>query len=153
MIRNILGTIFLTMSVLIVGISSSYAAGSYDEAVAEDPLKSVKAMINIQDYNGAISELKVYTANNPQDADGFNLLGFASRKNGDLESAGVAYNKALELEPNHKGALEYQGELFLQLNDLASAEANEVKLSAACFFGCSELSELREAIAQYKATN
>ena len=50
------------------------------------------------------------------------------RKNGQLDKAGFHYEQALRLDPKHKGALEYQGELFLMLKDKASAEANYERL-------------------------
>ena len=41
---------------------------------------------------------------------------------GDKAKAMTYYTKALNLEPNHLGANEYMGELYLELNDLAKAE-------------------------------
>ena len=60
------------------------------------------------------------------------------------------YKSALALDSKHKGALEYQGELFLLLGDKAGAEKNLQKLDKICWLGCSELDDLRTAIRNYK---
>ena len=52
----------------------------------------------------------------PQNASGWNLIGFASRKLGKYDDAEIYYNTGLEIESNHEGILAYQGELFLQTN-------------------------------------
>jgi hypothetical protein len=46
----------------------------------------------------------------------------------------------------HKGALEYQGELFVELGQLDKAKENLAKLNHLCWFGCEEASDLKEAI-------
>ena len=52
-------------------------------------------------------------------ADIYNLLGFSYRKleNPDLDKSFAAYMMALELDPNHAGAHEYLGELYLMRDD------------------------------------
>jgi len=61
------------------------------------------------------------------------------------------YDEALRIEPQHRGALEYSGELYLQTGNLAKAEQRLAALDKACRFGCEEYSDLKKAIAQYKA--
>ena len=39
-------------------------------------------------------------------------------KRNDLKNSAVHYKKALEINPKHLGALEYQGELFLTVGNL-----------------------------------
>ncbi|HTQ74560.1 MAG TPA: tetratricopeptide repeat protein [Burkholderiales bacterium] len=86
-------------------------------------------------------------------ADWNNLMGYSLRKspNPDFAGAEKFYDKALRIDPRHLGALEYSGELYLQTGDLARAEQRLAALDKACFFGCSEYSDLKKAIAQYKA--
>src|SRR2546422_10275801 len=62
------------------------------------------------------------------------------------------YNEALRIDPKRRGALEYSGELYLQTGDLAKAEQRLSALDKACRFGCAEYSDLKKAIAQYKAS-
>ena len=93
----------------------------------------------------AISALLDVVDAAPGNADAYNLLGFASRKSGDLDRAWVFYDAALRINPNHLGALEYQGELFILQGDIAAAEANLVKLAAACG-ACAEYADLAAAL-------
>jgi len=81
-----------------------------------------------------------------EDADKYNLLGFTARKSGNLNSAADYYSKALEINPKHIQALEYQGELYLQLGDLDKAKKNLEKIKAVCWFICKEKKMLEEAI-------
>ena len=62
-------------------------------------------------------------------ADKFNLLGFTARKSGNLQAAGEYYERALEINPKHIQALEYQGELFLQLGEIEQAKKNLEKIN------------------------
>ena len=56
------------------------------------------------------------------------------------------YRKALDFDPNHKGALEYSGELYVQIGDMAKARENAAKLTTLCPQGCEELADLQQAI-------
>jgi hypothetical protein len=60
------------------------------------------------------------------DADWHNLMGFAYRKQQppDIARSEFHYREALKIKADHRGALEYYGELLLMKNDLAGAEEN-----------------------------
>nr|NDG61116.1 hypothetical protein [Betaproteobacteria bacterium] len=60
------------------------------------------------------------------------------------------YKQALSIKPDHRGALEYYGELMLMKNNLAGAEDMLKRLEKACFFGCEELRDLKRAVEAYK---
>ena len=89
-------------------------------------------------------------AGDPGNADAWNLIGFSSRKLGDYVTSEAAYDKALAIDPKHKGALEYKGELYLTLGNLAGAEELLARLRRSCSFNCSEVQDLKDAIAAYK---
>jgi predicted Zn-dependent protease len=112
-----------------------------------DAQKEIKA----KNYDGAIKTL--LAANQPNSADWNNLLGYAQRKKNppDLAAAERYYQAALKIDPKHKGALEYYGELFLMKNDLAGAEQMLARLDKVCFFSCEEYRDLKEAITKYKS--
>ena len=105
------------------------------------------------DYQTAIEYLTKAAAADPDSADSHNLLGYSFRKMGNVEKAFEHYRKALRIDPKHRGANEYIGELYLELGDLANAEAHLKVLDKACFFGCEEYTELKEAVAAYKASH
>ena len=56
----------------------------------------------------------------------------------------------LEINPKHKGILEYQGELYLETNRLDLAKENLKKLSDLCIFNCTEKKELANLISKYE---
>ncbi|MEM7257679.1 MAG: tetratricopeptide repeat protein [Pseudomonadota bacterium] len=125
------------------------AAGDSDNSYSNDDRRISRAgkLIEKERYPKAIKELRKALRKDDQNADAWNLLGFASRKMGELDTSADAYSKALALDPDHKGALEYQGELFITLGNIDKAKANLLKLQALCPSGCEELSDLEEVLA------
>ena len=106
---------------------------------------SEKVLIDLEKFTEAHNALKLLNVPTKQ-ADKFNLLGFTARKSGDLESAESYYLRALEINPKHVRALEYQGELFLQLGKVADAKQNLEKIQRICWLPCNEEKQLEEAI-------
>jgi tetratricopeptide (TPR) repeat protein len=123
------------------------AVRAADSGSPGEPPEMTKARADIKAkrYAVALAELKVLVAKNPT-ADVFSLYGHALWKTGDPAQGMTYYNKALTLNPMHKGALEYQGELFVELGQLYKAKENLAKLNHLCWFGCEEASDLKEAI-------
>ena len=106
-----------------------------------------------QNYEFALKELEVYVYENPENAHGWNFIGFTSRKLSRYEEAEIYYKTGLEVDPNHEGILAYQGELFLETERYEKALANYAQLSDLCNFNCTEKKELGDAIAQYEIDN
>jgi Flp pilus assembly protein TadD len=123
------------------------------EPAKSDPtwLTEARASIKSDNYDQAIKQLQA--ANETSSADWNNLLGYSLRKKQppDLLGAEKYYQAALKIDPRHRGALEYYGELKLMNNDLPGAEALLARLSKVCTFGCEEYSDLKEAIQKYKS--
>ena len=94
-----------------------------------------------------LKDLRVEDQNNPEV---WNLSGFAARNMGDFKNSNSYYKRALSLDGKHKGALEYQGELFLKLKQPRKANSNLAKLKAICGSSCEEYRELKDAIKAYK---
>jgi Flp pilus assembly protein TadD len=111
-------------------------------------LTAVRAKIKAKEFKAAIADLNVMIDKGVQHADIYNLLGFSLRKSGDLKTAYTFYKKALDFDPEHKGALEYLGELYVETGELAKARQNVVLLQKLCPQGCEELEDLEKAIAQ-----
>jgi tetratricopeptide (TPR) repeat protein len=114
-------------------------------------LTAVRAEIAAKDYKSAIAGLNDMIKQGVQHPDIYNLLGFSLRKSGDPKQALTFYQKALEFDPDHKGALEYLGELYVELGDIGKAQENMVHLAKLCPQGCEELEDLKQAIAQAPA--
>ncbi len=112
---------------------NSGGGGTTQTASASTPsLADARADISAQDWAKAISDLKAFLKSNPKNADGWNLLGFAYRNHGDLKLADSAYERALKIDPNHTGALSYQGILYVKLGELDEAKANLAKIAKIC---------------------
>lgn len=79
--------------------------------------------------------------------DVLNYLGFTNRKLGDYAEAQRYYAAALAIDPDHRGATEYLGELYLEMGRLADARQQLAKLDALCPYGCAEREELSRWIA------
>lgn len=129
---------------LSAGGDSNYSSARQKPAGYNDAV----ALIVAEKYQEAILPLQSAEKSAQNDADIQNLLGFVHRKTGKLDAAGGYYQRALEINPKHKGALEYQGELFLMRGDKDAAEANLAKLDKICWLGCSEYDDLKKAIAE-----
>ena len=71
------------------------------------------------------------------------MLGFSYRKVKNFDSAERNYRRALRLDPKHKAALEYMGELYLETDRRAKAEELLATLEKLCPQGCEELDDLR----------
>ena len=133
--------------------TSAFAADSMPEpARSPEKLDAVRAQIAAKNFPGAIDELK--RLNDTGDANWNNLMGYSLRKAPTPDFAGAEkfYDEALRIDPKHRGALEYSGELYLQTGDLARAEQRLAALDKICTLSCSEYRDLKKAIARYKST-
>lgn len=120
-----------------------------DEPSAEylDGVKAVKA----GNYAAALPLFQQVVSKNADNADAWNYIGYSHRNLKQFDQALTAYQKALAIKPQHKGANEYLGELYLQTGKLGLAKERLKVLDSACFFGCEEFDELKAAIAAYEA--
>lgn len=107
-------------------------------------------LIKHKQYAEAIPHLELALADKPHDADILNYLGFTKRMVGDYDASLDYYTRALAIDPNHKGVHEYLGELYLQKNDVPSAQKELATLATLCPSGCDERDTLTKAIADYK---
>ena len=131
----------------------AFAVGGPDqETTASNPDydEAVRAVKN-ERYRDAIGYLANVLADDPENADALNYLGYSHRKLGDFTNAITYYTRALRIDPDHRGANEYLGEAYLEINDLPNAELRLERLRAICGWGCDEFTELNAAVADYKA--
>lgn len=116
-----------------------------------DKLAGARALIADGKWAAAIAELK--KVGDSGNADWNNLMGYSHRKakTPDLAAAERYYDAALRIDAAHKGALEYSGELYLMLGNLARAEERLAALDKVCRAACGEYKDLKAAIDGYKA--
>lgn len=129
-----------------------HAASDTSSTAAPDRQWVRTAADLIRDGKTVDALARLREVNQPENADWHNLMGFAFRKQTppDLERSEFHYASALKIKADHRGALEYYGELLLMKNDLAGAEAMLQRLSRACVFGCEEFRDLKGAIERYR---
>lgn len=136
-------SLIIPVVLLALGLTPAFAADTAPDPAAV--LQEARASIDAGDYAGAMASLSEVVAADPQNADALNLMGYASRKSGDMTNAATYYEAALAINPSHFGALEYQGEMFVMLDQMDAANANLAKLEAECA-PCEEFDDLSEAI-------
>ena len=135
-------------AVLIAAAGHTSSAGAVDNVTSRDApdLTAVRAAIKAKDYQGAIA-LLTPMLKTVQHADVYNLMGFSLRKSGDQKQAFTFYRKALDFNPEHLGALEYLGELYVETGQMEKARENLAALQRLCPSGCEEREDLEHAIA------
>ena len=111
-----------------------------------DKMSAVEEKIDAKQYQAAIDELKLMVNKDEKNADAFNLLGFSNRKLKRYDIAEYYYMQALELDPKHKGAMEYLGELYVETGRMEKAQQMLARLDDACFFSCDEYKQLKGVI-------
>jgi len=129
------------------------AMGSIDtpSASKDSRMADAEKAVQAKDWNKAIGLLNRVVADSPKNADAYNYLGYSHRKLGNRDQALAYYNHALYLDPNHRGALEYLGELYLDMSDLPKAEEQLAKLARVCGPRCNEYQELQGEVAKFKS--
>ena len=149
----------VTLGVLVLGVPSGViaAGGGDDKPVVSMPAKPVDPdywaavkSIKADKYSAAIPLLQGVVQRDAANADAYNWLAYATRKNGDAAASIPIYEKALALDPKHKGAHEYIGEAYLVLGNLAKAKEHLARLDSICFFSCEEYRDLKKAVENYE---
>jgi Flp pilus assembly protein TadD len=149
--RFILTVLLYAAAILIAPAHAMESDSPAPAAAKTDPdFAAGKKAVAARDWPRAITALTAAARRDGSNADIQNLLGYAQRNSGNLDVALQHYEKALALDPKHRGAREYLGELYLMQNNLAKAEEQRAALDSLCFFPCEELTELREKIAAYR---
>ena len=142
---------FLAACVLGLAVHTAHAADNEPAPATVDKLAAARAQIAAKQWRVAIDELK--KVNDTGSADWNNLMGYSLRKAKvpDYDGAERFYNEALRIDPKHRGALEYSGELYLIKGDLATAEQRLATLDKVCKLPCDEYTDLKKSVARYKA--
>ncbi|WP_220720931.1 tetratricopeptide repeat protein [Agarivorans litoreus] len=142
--------VILLLGLFLASQVNAAGSGRYESQKSSKPLSAAEAMLSEQNYLQASEWLSDYLQSKKgrRSADAWNLLGFSLRKQGHYQQALYAYQQALSIKPSHLGALEYSGELYLSLQELARAEQNLARLEQYCG-NCQEQQQLESAISRY----
>lgn len=148
--KSALALSFVALMSISISANADSSSDDTSSPSIESQIKAANKLIYKEQYKKALKKLNATLKQDKENANVWNLIGYASRKSGDTDAAGEAYKKALTFNKDHLGALEYQGELFITLGDIANAESNLQRLAELCPEGCEEREDLEEAIAAAK---
>ena len=119
-------------------------------AAALDPdYAAGKQAIDAKDWRAAVKALSAAALRDTRNADIQNYLGYAYRHLGDMPRAFAHYERALKLNPRHRGAHEYVGEAALLAGDLPRAQRHLAALKTICVLPCEEYDDLKAAVDAY----
>jgi tetratricopeptide (TPR) repeat protein len=101
--------------------------------------------------NGRYSEALTYLdLSRTRDARVLTYIGFATRKQGDVDKALPLYSEALAKDPNFVVARAYLGEAYLTKNEPARAKAELAEIAARCGTTCPAYVDLDRHIAAFE---
>lgn len=124
------------------GSSGGGAAGS---SSTQRQLQRVEQLVGAQQWQQAESLLRDLRQDAANSADVWNWSGYVARKSGRLAQAFPYYDKALRLDPEHRGAHEYLGEAYLQNGEPQKAQEQLRILQGLCG-RCEEADDLSAAL-------
>lgn len=87
-----------------------------------DQYKAAVVLIEAKRYDDALVAMRALDDGNS--ADVITYIGFIERKLGRMAEAQMYYEAALHMKPNHRGALEYYGEWYVMMGNIAKAKEN-----------------------------
>lgn len=152
LLAAMLRVVFVVASVAVLPAAAIADPGPDDTAAARlDPdYAAGKHAIDTKDWPTAITRLSSAALRDSRNADIQNHLGYAYRNTGQLDAAFKHYQRALALNPRHRGAHEYVGEAYLLVGNLAKAEEHLAALQRICLMPCEEYEDLKKAIAEHR---
>ena len=108
--------------------------------------KNITVIIELLDkgkYKQSIELLKKEIKNDKSNPDLYNYLGYAYRKNGNIETSILNYKEALRLNPKHAEAHNYIGIAYLKVGNIDKAKFHLEKLKEICESKCKEYKSLK----------
>ncbi len=145
----------LTLILLLPVAGSALAAGGggaggAPPAATSSDLRKAETLIEAKKWDEAIAVLQRTAARDTKNADVYNWLGYAERNRGNTDAAFVYYDKALALDPKHKGAHEYVGEAYLMVGKPDKAREHLAALEKLCGTKCEQYEDLKKDIDEYE---
>ena len=125
------------------GTTKVSSLSPYSSDSADTQYFAAVSLINRGEYKTAFNDLALTQAAVGPHPDITTYMGYSQRKLGNYDLAKTYYAMALDVDPNHKGANEYLGELYVETGEIALAQTQLAKLETICSFGCVEEDELR----------
>jgi tetratricopeptide (TPR) repeat protein len=159
---RLLGALVATLLTVGLAVASVPGRAGADGGSSDERKRDAPSRPQDPEYDRAVTALKAgdfptairlldgVVARNGTSADAYNWLAYATRRNGNPGAAIPIYQKALAIDPKHRGAHEYIGEAYLALDDPAKAKEHLARLNSLCFLPCEEYRDLKRAIEAYE---
>jgi Flp pilus assembly protein TadD len=141
--------LFLALVFTLAGTVNAEPGDDEESRLDPDYAAGARA-IEAKDWKSAIRHLSSASLRDTRNADIQNQLAYAYRNSGELDLAFKHYNRALQLNPRHRGAHEYLGEAYLMVGNRAKAQEHLVALKKICLIPCAERGHLEKRIADYR---
>ena len=126
-------------------IAAGTDTGASEAPATQSGFAEAKAAVDAGHYPEALKLLASVIKAEPRNADALNLMGYSNRKMNRLSEAARYYDAALKANPKHLGALEYQGEMFVETGAYDKARMN-LNMLAALWGTCEEFMDLQTAL-------
>jgi Flp pilus assembly protein TadD len=152
MVKAVCAAVVFGLSVIAVPLSRadpSEETGSSSNA--DSNYVAGRKALQAKNWKAAIELLHKAAMQDDRNPDIQNFLGYAYRNAGEIGLAFKHYEKALQLNPRHRGAHEYVGEAYLLINNLPKAEEHLAALQKICLISCEEYEDLKRAIADHSS--
>jgi len=149
LVRATLFSAAIAAAVVPIAAAEPYEADP-DLSARDDDYAAGKRAVDSKDWAEATRLFLRAERRHPEHADLQNMLGYSYRNLKQYDLAFKHYQRAIELDPRHRGAHEYIGETYLLTGDLAGAEKHLAALKDICLLPCDELKDLERAIAGYR---
>lgn len=143
------------VAIVLVSLSpnSKAAMTASGEMIQVPEYIKAEAIVVSGDFEAAIPLLNETLRQYPGHASAWNLLGYTHRRLGMFDKAEQYYDGALTVNPEHTGALNYMGQLFIQTGRPEKAKLLLNRLQKICPEGCGDRDHLEKAVASGVAGN
>ncbi len=142
--------LFLALLCSLAGSARAAGGGGPPAGASAAEISKAEQLIEAKKWDEAIAVLKGAEARDTKNADIYNWLGYAERNRGNTDAAFAYYDKALALNPRHRGAHEYVGEAYLMVGKPDKAREHLAALEKLCSKKCEEYEDLAKDIAEYE---
>lgn len=139
------------LAVIALGFAGAHARADdngYGGTGDDGRMAEARQLIEMGSWGSAVWSLKKVLADDPDNPDAHNLLAFSYRNVGQYDLAERHYDRALAIDPAHRGAHAYLGVLYLETDRPGMARHCLDRLEALCGHDCRETEQLRSAIEQ-----
>lgn len=134
----------------LAGTARAAGGGGPPVGASAGEISRAEKLIEAKRWEEAIAVLKKAVQRDERNADIYNWLGYAERNRGNTDAAFEYYERALRIDPRHRGAHEYVGEAYLLVGKVDEAKEHLAILKKLCGTKCEEYQDLAKDVAEYE---